>query len=71
MLAFEPFDCAPVYDEVFGRLAGSNGGPGFGAPWQDSIGGDAFIHHKRGDPESFYGGGWNMVDGMVKTPGWR
>lgn len=73
LLVYEPFDYKPVNDETYGRLAGRNGGLGFGAPWQDTQGegndGEAFIYDSRGNPKDLYGGTWGQGkvnwDGVV------
>ncbi len=52
LVAYEPFDYAPVDDQVNGSLAGKNGGVGFGGPWLDSTsgsnGGEAFVYDSSG-----------------------
>lgn len=62
LLVYEPFDYAPINDEVFGQLAGRNGGLGFSGPWQDCTGrgndGAAYVYDQRGNPEALYGGSW-------------
>lgn len=73
LLVYEPSDYKPTNDETFGRLAGRNGGLGFGAPWQDTQGnfneGEAFIYDSRGNPKDLYGGTWGQGkvdwDGVV------
>ncbi len=62
LLVYEPFDYATVNDPSFGRVAGRNGGLGFGGAWQDSTigsnGGEAFVFDARANPQSLYDGVW-------------
>ena len=59
-LVYEAFDYEPVNDSILGRVAGRNGGTGWGGPWLDSVagsnGGAAFVYDSRGNPADLYGG---------------
>ena len=80
LYAYEGFDYAPVNDAVAGRLAGKNGGTGWGGAWLDSTsgsnGGEAFVYDSQGNPEALYGGAygvglpnWNGVVNNLPTTG--
>jgi hypothetical protein len=63
LLVYEPFNYAPVNDEVNGRLAGKSGGIGWGAAWVDSAdSGFAFIYDSQGNPVDLYGGTFGLGD---------
>jgi hypothetical protein len=74
LLVYEPFNYTPVNHEVDGRLAGKNGGLGWGGAWSDSpntvaTADFAFAYDTRGNPASLYGGTVNTAqpnwDGVV------
>ncbi|HNQ89803.1 MAG TPA: Ig-like domain-containing protein [Verrucomicrobiota bacterium] len=74
LLVYEPFNYAPVNDEVNGRLEGKNGGLGWGDAWIDSVensGGYSFIYDSRGNAPGLYGGAYGTGqpnwDGMINN----
>lgn len=70
LYAYEGFDYTPVNSQTEGRLAGKNGGTGWGGAWLDSTsgssGGEAFVYDSLGNTDTLYGGTYG-----VGLPNWN